>query len=161
MVIATLALVGFFVALYLWLWDMGFLGVMLCGLGGWGWGCETVQLSEYADFLGVSVALYGVVGYAAMFAVSLGGLSPRWIERREPTFVLTALAAIGVLFSLYLTYLEAAVINAWCQWCLVSAGIITAILVAAVVGLLKGTVNPLSPRTHPSTSRRSRGPRAS
>jgi uncharacterized membrane protein len=85
------------------------------------------------------VAVYGVVGYGAIFAVSLVGLSPRWIERREPTLVIALLAAVGVLFTAYLTYLEAAVINAWCQWCLVSAGIITAIFVAAVVGLVTRT----------------------
>ncbi|NIR45309.1 MAG: hypothetical protein GWM93_13890, partial [Gemmatimonadetes bacterium] len=34
-----------------------------------------------------------------------------------------------------LTYLEAAVIEAWCRWCLVSAGIITAIFVTSLLGL--------------------------
>jgi uncharacterized membrane protein len=143
MVTATLALIGFFVALYLWLWRIGFLGALACGSGG---GCEAVQLSEYGEFLGIPVALYGMVGYAAILAVSLAGLTPRWIDRREPTVVLASLAAVGVLVTLYLTYLEAAVIGAWCRWCLVSAGIIVAILVAAVVGLVRvGGGGRLSP----------------
>ncbi len=131
MVTATLALIGLLVALYLWLWKVGALGVMVCGTGG----CETVQLSEYADFLGLPVALYGVVGYLAMFVVSLVGLQPAWAARRGPTLALVALAGVGVLFSGYLTYLEAAVIRAWCRWCVVSAVIVTAILLAALVGL--------------------------
>lgn len=134
MISAALALIGFFVALYLWLWKIGFLGTLACGTGG----CEQVQLSEYAEFLGVPVALLGVVGYTAIFAVSLGGLSSRWVERREPTIALVTLSGVGFIYTGYLTYLEAAVINAWCQWCLVSAGIITAILIVSVVGLVRG-----------------------
>jgi uncharacterized membrane protein len=37
------------------------------------------------------------------------------------------LAAIGVMFSIYLTFLEPFVIGATCAWCLASAIIITAL----------------------------------
>lgn len=132
MVTAALALAGFFVALYLWLWKLGVVGSLACGAGG---GCEYVQTSPYAMFFGVPVACYGVVGYLALFAVSLAGLQPRWADRREPTVALVALSGVGLAFTAYLTYLEAAVIHAWCRWCLVSAGLIAAIFVAALVGL--------------------------
>lgn len=134
MVSATLALVGLFVALYLWLWRIGLLGSLACGAGD----CEIVQLSEHAQVLGLPVALYGVVGYAAILGVSLLGLQPRWAARQAATIALVVLAGLGVLFTTYLTYLEAAVIRAWCRWCLVSAGIITAIFVTAVMGLKQG-----------------------
>ncbi len=129
MVIATLALVGFFVALYLWLWKLGLVGSLACGPGG---GCETVQTSPHAEFLGLPVALYGVAGYAALFAVSVAGLHPRWAERREPAWLLVLLSLMGLGFTAYLTYLEAFVIHAWCRWCLVSAGLIAAIFVTAL-----------------------------
>ncbi len=129
MVVATLALVGLLLAVYLWLWKIGFLGAIACGSGS----CETVQLSEHAVFLGIPVAFYGVVGYLAILVVSLLGLQPRWLERREPTFVVVLLSGIGVAFSAYLTYLEAFVIEAWCRWCLVSAGIILLIFATALV----------------------------
>lgn len=131
MAIATLALMGFFVALYLLLWKLGMIGPIVCTTGG----CETVQTSEYAMFLGLPVALYGVLGFISLLAVSLVGLQPRWIERRGPTTLLAVLSGAGVAFTGYLTYLEAAVINAWCQWCIGSAVIITAIFVIAVAGL--------------------------
>lgn len=133
MVIATLALVGFIVALYLWLWKLGAMGPLVCGTGE----CEVVQSSPWAVIFGLPVAFYGVVGYLALVIVSLVGLQPKWADRREPTVLLVALSAIGFAFTLYLTYLEAAVIRAWCRWCLVSAGIISAILVTALVGLLR------------------------
>jgi uncharacterized membrane protein len=130
MVGAALALAGLLVSLYLWLWKIGALGVLACGDGG----CETVQLSEYAMLFGLPVAFYGVVGYAAMLAVCLTGLHGRPTERAWPTAALLALSGGGVAFSAYLTYLEAAVIHAWCRWCIVSAVIVTLVFGTAVVG---------------------------
>lgn len=131
MAIAVVSLLGFFVSLYLWLWKVGVLGTIACGDGG----CETVQLSEYAQFLGIPVAFYGMVGYLALIVVSFVGLQPRWAERREPTVALVVIAAVGVAFSAYLTYLEAAVIHAWCRWCVVSAILIVAVFLVALGGL--------------------------
>ncbi|GIW52697.1 MAG: hypothetical protein KatS3mg081_2052 [Gemmatimonadales bacterium] len=132
MAAALLSLGGFFISLYLWLWKLGMVGELACGAGGQ---CEVVQNSSYAVIFGLPVAAYGVFGYAALLAVSLAGLQPRWQSRREPTLLLLALAAGGVAFTAYLTYLEAFVIRAWCRWCLVSAAIIVAILVSAFAGL--------------------------
>jgi uncharacterized membrane protein len=133
MVAATFGLVGLLVSLYLWLWKMGALGALACGDGG----CETVQLSPYAYVFGVPVALLGVVGYLAILVVALAGLQPRFAAARWPTDLLLALATAGVAFSAYLIYLEAAVIHAWCRWCLGSAGIIVAILVAVAAGRIR------------------------
>jgi uncharacterized membrane protein len=131
MVAATLALLGLLVSAYLWLWKLGLMGDLACGTGG----CETVQLSEHGSLLGLPVAFYGVVGYAGLLGVSLAGLSPRWIERPEPTVSLLVLSGLGVLFTAYLTYLEAFVIGAWCRWCIGSAGIIVGIFIASLLGL--------------------------
>jgi uncharacterized membrane protein len=131
MAIALIGVVGFFISLYLWLWKVGFLGTLACGDGG----CETVQLSEYAQFLGVPVAFWGMVAYGGIVATALVGLQPRWQERRAPTVLLAVGAGVGVLFTAYLTYLEAAVIHAWCRWCIVSAILISLIFVVALGGL--------------------------
>jgi uncharacterized membrane protein len=132
MVAAALGLVGLLVSLYLWLWKIGALGALACGDGG----CETVQLSPYAYLLGVPVALLGVIGYLAILVVALAGLQPRLAAARWPTDVLLALSAGGVAFSAYLTYLEAAVIHAWCRWCIGSAAIIVGIFGAVLAGSL-------------------------
>jgi uncharacterized membrane protein len=130
MVSAALALAGLFVSLYLWLWKIGVLGVLACGDGG----CETVQLSPWASLYGIPVAFVGVVGYAALLGVSLVGLHGAATARAWPTTALLLLSGGGVAFTAYLTYLEAAVIHAWCRWCIVSAIIVTAVFVTAVVG---------------------------
>ncbi|HEX9729199.1 MAG TPA: vitamin K epoxide reductase family protein [Gemmatimonadales bacterium] len=134
-----LALIGFFLSLYLWLWKTGVLGTLACGSGS----CDFVQLSEYGELFGQPVALYGVIGYLGLFATGLWGLQGRWVARREPTVVLAVLSGLGVAFTAYLTYLEAAVLHAWCRWCLISAAIIVAIFASAVAGLWSTrTVSP-------------------
>lgn len=140
--IALLALVGFFVALYLWLHQIGVGGELKCGTGG----CDTVQASRWSQQLGIPVAFYGVVGYAVILAVALLGLQPVWLERRGPSLLLAALATGGVLFSAWLTYLELFVIHAICRWCVGSAVIITAIWVVALAALRRPSP-PMSPET--------------
>ena len=126
--IALLCLAGFFVALYLYLYKIGMIGTLACGTGG----CETVQLSPQARFLGVEVSLIGVLGYAVMLALSLLALQPRYAGRSGPSALLVLLAGGALLFSGYLTYLELFVIHAICRWCVVSAVLIVAIFALAL-----------------------------
>jgi uncharacterized membrane protein len=80
-----------------------------------------------------------VVGYAGLLVTSIAGLQPWLLERRTPTLALFAMASVGVAFSAYLTWLELAVIHAWCRWCVGSALIISAIWAAALAGLRRRT----------------------
>jgi uncharacterized membrane protein len=127
---ALTSLLGLFVSAYLYLYKIGRIGTLACGSGG----CETVQSSSWSRFLGVDVALIGVLGYAVLLVVALLALGSGQVERRPPALLLTALAAVGVLFTAYLTYLELFVIHAICRWCVGSAAIIVTIL---VLGLLE------------------------
>ncbi len=129
--IAVLALVGWFVALYLGLHALGIGGALKCGTGG----CDTVQTSRWAVLFGIPVAFYGVAGYTAILAVTLAGLHPGWLSRRGPSLLVAALATGGVLFSGWLTYLELFVIHAICRWCVTSAGIMTAIWLVSLLAL--------------------------
>ena len=130
--IALLALVGLFVALYLWLHALGFGGAIKCGASG---GCETVQTSQWAVFLGFPVAFYGVVGYLAILIVALVALRPAALVQRDWNLLLLLLATMGVVFTAYLTYVELFLIHAICRWCVGSAVIITAIWVVAVLAV--------------------------
>jgi uncharacterized membrane protein len=129
--IALLALAGFFIALYLWLHKIGFIGQLACGTGG----CEVVQTSRYAELFGLPVALYGVIGYAALFTVSLVATSPANLARRAPDVMLAALATAGFAFTAYLTAVELFVIHAVCRWCAGSAAVISAIWVLTIMGI--------------------------
>lgn len=98
-------------------------------------GCSDVQNSVYSEVAGVPVAAIGMIGYAVLLILSL----LRGRLESNPEIYLPVLsfgaALIGVLYSGYLTYLEASVIGAWCYWCLTSALIITAIWILSIVDL--------------------------
>lgn len=133
MVAAVLALVGVLISVYMMLYHLGMIGSILCGTGG----CETVQNSPWASFFGVPVPLIGLVGYGIMFAVALLGIQPRHVGDRRISLVLLAGGLIGFAYSLYLTWLEAFVIHAWCQWCIGSAILATLLLFSVLPELAR------------------------
>lgn len=134
MAVAALALGGLLVSVYLLLYKLGVLGSLVCGAEG---GCERVQASRYAVFLGVPVAAYGVCGYLLLLVLALWGLRPDQVGRPIATRWLAGLSGLGVLFSLYLLGLELFVIHAICRWCTAS-GVIIALICAVSVGGLVG-----------------------
>jgi len=93
-------------------------------------GCEKVQKSDYAKFLGIPLPVLGLFGYLSIL-VSL-------LLRSEIGKMLTAfLSLFGFGFSLYLTYLELFVIDAICQWCVTSAVLMTVVMVLALIRALR------------------------
>ncbi|HUR92173.1 MAG TPA: vitamin K epoxide reductase family protein [Gemmatimonadaceae bacterium] len=129
MIVAALALAGIFVALYLTLYKLGLIGELSCSIGS----CETVNSTPWAVFLGAPVAAWGVGFYVVTFAVAMAGTQGRYAESPQVGLVLVLLSAVGVAFSAWLTYLELFVIHAICQWCVVSAVIVTAIFVVSLL----------------------------
>ena len=128
MLTALVALVGLFVALYLWLYKAGVIGALACGAGS----CETVQLSKWATLMNLPVAAWGVAFYAVVCAVAIALVQERWEGSRKLSLALLLLTTWGVMFSLWLTYLELFVIHAICRWCVVSAVIACVLWVLAV-----------------------------
>jgi uncharacterized membrane protein len=126
---AFLSLAGLFISGYLYLYKIGKIGSLACGTGG----CETVQLSSWSRFAGLEVSLIGVLGYAVLLGLSLAALQPSLAAERWPATLLAVLAALGVAFTAYLTYLELFVIHAICRWCVGSAVIITGVFVVALL----------------------------
>jgi uncharacterized membrane protein len=55
------------------------------------------------------------------------------------SLVLVGLTGFGVVFSLWLTYLELFVIHAICQWCVISALLATALFIISVLDLREVT----------------------
>ena len=131
MAIAVLALLGLMVSTYLSMYKLGYLGVIQCTIGG----CEKVQTSRYADFLGLPVSVWGVGAYVTLLVLAMLGIQPRFQRERWVALALFGLSAVGVAFSGYLTYLEAFVIHAWCQWCVISAILVTLIFLLSIPGL--------------------------
>ena len=131
MLAAVVALAGGFVALYLTLYKLGYIGSLVCAVGS----CETVQTSKWATFLGFPVGAWGVAYYVAVFALSLAGLAPGFSDKPWISQLLVGITGFGVAFSLWLTYLELFVIHAICQWCVISAVLAIALLVISWLDL--------------------------
>lgn len=126
MVISILALLGFLVSLYMLSYALGFTGSVMCGIGD----CEAVQTSPYSRIGAIPVAAFGAIGYLLLVGISLWGLQPSAARSRFVPLALLCGGVLGVVFTGYLTYLEAFVINAWCQWCVGSAIIMALALLA-------------------------------
>lgn len=114
--VALLALIGAFISAYLLLYSLGYYGYILCGTGA----CEVVQSSRYAVFLRIPVPGWGLAWYGGMLVLALAGAA-RGVEARGPGRLLALGAAAGLAFTVYLTFIEAFVLQAWCRWCVVSA----------------------------------------
>ena len=92
-----------------------------------GSGCDVVQASRYAAFLGVPTAAWGVILYAAVLALALASMTPgRWTAAY-------ALAVVATAFSAYLTYIALSELRAVCPYCLADAIIAPALLVTLLL----------------------------
>lgn len=129
MIVATLSLAGIFVALYLLLYKLGMIGALNCSIGS----CETVNTSRWATFLGLPVAGWGVAWYVGMFVLAIVSTGERFAQSQSVSLLLLLVATTGLLFSLYLTWLELFRIHAICQWCVVSAIIVTIIFIVCLL----------------------------
>ncbi len=77
--------------------------------------CDVVNRSAYSAIVGIPVALAGLLGYLLMM-----GLAIFQREKAETPVLLLFISSAGLIFSLYLTYVEAEVLRTWCILCLAS-----------------------------------------
>lgn len=91
------------------------------------WDCGVVNHSPFAEIAGVPVAVFGILGYAAIAGFAL---ARRW-------WVLLLLTTGAVGFSIYLTYVEARILETYCIWCVTSAGIIALTEMATIVAVVR------------------------
>ncbi len=89
-------------------------------------GCDLVQHSRWATFLGIPMAAWGLLTYLVM-----AGLAWRAGTRPGSATVLRFVAVIGFAISAWLTVISVVEINATCAYCLASFGLITVIMALA------------------------------
>ena len=123
-----LSVLGIGVAGYLTWVHYGDLQPLCVGGGG---GCEKVQTSDQSELAGVPVALLGLLAYVTLLVAN--------VLRGELARMAAALTAlVGAGFSVYLTIESVTVIEATCQWCLVSLVLMVLLAVACSTRLLRG-----------------------
>jgi uncharacterized membrane protein len=124
-VVALLAIIGIGVAIYLTVVETTHQQA-ICGPIG---NCNSVQQSPYARLFGfLPVGVLGVIGYSAiLLAWFVQKLTPERIQNYAAVAI-WAMSWFGILFSIYLTFLEAFVIGSTCVWCISSALLMTLLL---------------------------------
>jgi uncharacterized membrane protein len=104
----------------------------LCGPIG---DCESVNSSRYSEIGGVPIALLGAGAYVVLILLlileSRGGF---WKEYAP--YLVLGITLVGTIYSIYLTYLEIAVIHAICPYCVVSAVVIFLLFGLSIVRLI-------------------------
>ena len=91
-------------------------------------GCETVLSSSYAEIAGVPLAAFGAVAYFVAFALALLAA----FGNRLMWTVFGVQVVLMSVFTVWLLYLQAFVIGAFCQFCLISA--LTTFTMLAIYG---------------------------
>lgn len=100
--------------------------------------CLSVAKSDYAVLFGVPVAVWGIIFYSGLLVGTLGVALRvpfhKILKFLRPNTVLNIVryfSYFGLLFAVYLTYIEAFEINVYCPFCLAQQ-----VLIIAIVALL-------------------------
>jgi uncharacterized membrane protein len=104
-------------------------GPVVCGPSQ---GCESVQNSRYAILFGIlPIGVLGLIGYVAILAAWAAWQFGPASMKKLATLAIWGMGIFGVLFSVYLTFLEPFVIGATCMWCISSAVLMIIILLVS------------------------------
>jgi uncharacterized membrane protein len=102
---------------------------VMCGPSG---GCGDVQDSPYATLFGfLPVGLLGFIGNIAILVAWLVWQFGPAAIKKWAALAIWGMGIFGVLFSIYLTFLEPFVIGATCMWCIASAVIMMMVLLVS------------------------------
>jgi uncharacterized membrane protein len=139
-VIIVLSFIGFIVAAYLTYLYYNKAETSFCVTGS---SCDIVRLSGYSSIDGIPVSLIGLIGYFGLFIITVSNIPDRikWLT-------LYFISLPGLVFSIYLTYVEVFVLKAICSFCLLSAIVITAIFILILFKkpiVLRGKVSKILP----------------
>ena len=94
--------------------------------------CEAVNSSRYSEVSGIPIALFGVGAFLLIIALLL--FETRFQEQAQNLHLgVFGISLAGTLYSAYLTYIEVAVLEAICPFCVVSAVMLTGLFVVSVM----------------------------
>jgi protein-disulfide isomerase/uncharacterized membrane protein len=138
--VLILALVGLGLSVYLSILHVALLngivgGSALCGTGK-GLGCHAVTASRYAEFFGLPVSVWGVMFFATIALLGLGGAIFRGPRSRPYLLWAFFLVCTGLVFDLYLGIVMFALIQVLCPLCATTYAV-NVILFLVLMGVLK------------------------
>ena len=96
-------------------------------------GCETVLTSRFATVGPLPTAALGIVFYGLILFAAIYAFTHKMTLPRLPLLIWSSL---GLISSLGLTYVQAFIIRAWCQYCLLSGLSSLLIFVVAAIAYI-------------------------
>jgi len=128
----ALVILGLLVSIYMTIYKITSNNAMCLGSGD----CSTVNASRYSEVYGIPVAVFGVLGYAAILA-TLFFETRNTFFKQNSTLMIFGMALTGFLFTLWLIYVEVALLKALCPFCVTSQTAMTIIFIIAVTRLIR------------------------
>jgi uncharacterized membrane protein len=99
-------------------------------------GCSIVNASGYSEVNGIPVAAIGVVGYLSILALLYLETRPGFFQENGG-MLLFGITLVGFLFTLWLVYVEVALLKAYCPFCITSQITMTIIFILTVIRVIK------------------------
>ena len=128
----ALVIIGLAVSVYMTIYKYTGNDGMCLGSGD----CSTVNASRFSEVNGIPVAVFGIVGYAAILIV-LFYENKNEFFRKNGTLMVFGMSLTGFLFTLWLVYVELELLKAICPFCVTSQVAMTIIFIIAVVRLFR------------------------
>jgi uncharacterized membrane protein len=132
----ALTVLGLLVSIYMTIFKLTDNQNMCLGNGG----CSKVNSSVYSEVSGIPVAVIGILGYVAIMATLLFENRTAFLKKNG-TMIVFGMSLIGFLFTLYLIYVEIALIHALCPFCLTSQVTMTILFILSVIRLVRQPIN--------------------
>ncbi len=93
--------------------------------------CWSVNNSIYSEWNGIPISVFGMLAYISIILLLTLFNRVSFLKNFNHIFVL-GISLIGFIFSIYLTYLQIAVIKAICPFCIISAITMTTVFVLSI-----------------------------
>jgi len=132
----ALAVLGLLVSIYMTIFKLTENPNMCLGNGS----CSIVNSSKYAEISGIPVAAVGVGGYLAILLLLMFETRIDFLKANG-TMAVFGLTLVGFLFTLYLIYVELALIHALCPFCVTSQITMTILFILSVIRLIRQPIN--------------------
>jgi len=131
-VATVFTIIGLLVAIYMTIFKLTSNESMCLGLGG----CSIVNASGYSEVYGIPVAAVGVFGYLSILAVFYLEGKPGFFQTNA-SMLQFAITLTGFLFTVWLIFVEVALLKAYCPFCITSQVMMSLIFTLTVIRVIK------------------------
>ena len=131
--IAIVALLGILDAIYLTIIKFS-KNKALCleGVGD----CWSVNNSRYSEWNGIPISIFGIIAYTIILLILFFENKNKLLQDYGKILII-GITISGFLLSIYLTYLQFAVIKAVCPFCIFSAITMTTVFILSLINYFK------------------------